>query len=557
MLGLPGAETARLLESEHLNGIERIYVVKEPDHGGEAFINGVAARLKKIDFKAQAFYFNLGAGIKDLSELHMKCGDVDEFPQAVRAAMASAAPLPELAPVKIIGASKSPTSSSQHISSALAVRHELSNHEVFTFSKKDGSIGEGIRTLPITTVSKALFDANGNWPRRVDALLFTDEGGKIRHLEDRDGLFAWIHERMCLAWGSGQDEKGKSLFTKAEFMSHLQSAAQCYAAVEEFPHEPPMENHYCSWRPPENVQATGEYFHRLVSFFDNAETPHNRTLIRAAFMTPCWGGLPGKRPALVVMAPDRGHGKSTLANAIGQLYGGHIELQLTNTAEDKLTSRLLTPAALCQRVVRIDNIKEQFNSGMIEGLITAPIISGHRLYYGAARPHVLTFVLTGNSLRLSRDIAERAFIIRLSKPTYRPEWESEVVNVIAAHRDLILLDILAELKKPATSFTVSVRYAEWAKGVLSRCGGDTDATILLNQERCNDCDEEQDEAGTIMAAIDTLVDQIAVLDTHVFVTTEQVSKAITNALHEGLSAKAVKQRLLDHIEAGAPALSVL
>lgn len=550
VLGLPGAETARLLEAEHLNGIERIYIVQEPDHGGEAFINGVAARLKAINFKGQAFYFNLGAGVKDLSELHMQCGVSEIFRQVVRAGVECAQLLPEPMPIKR-APSKPPVIADGKDTAAPAARRELRNHEVFTFSKKDGSIGEGIRALPITEISKNLLSATGNWPRRIDSLLFVDEGGKIRHLEDRDALFAWIHEKALVSWANGQDDNGNSLITKAEFIAHLQVASQHYAAVEEFPHEPPMENHYYAWRPQVNCVATGEYFNRLVALFDNAESPCDRTLIRAAFMTPCWGGLPGKRPALVIMACDRGHGKSTLANAIGLLFGGHIELQLTHTAEDKLTSRLLTPSALARRVVRIDNIKEEFGSAPIEALITAPIISGHRLYHGeASRPNTLTFVLTGNSLRLSRDIAERAFIIRLIKPTYRPEWESEVMNFISAHRDAILMDILAELKKSAATFTESARYAEWAKGVLAHCGGDTDATILQNKDRCNACDEDQDDASAIMAAIDQHIDKISVTDSHVFVASSHMTSIVSDALHEQLSSKAVRARLMSHLEAG-------
>src|SRR6185295_13308735 len=229
----------------------------------------------------------------------------------------------------------------------------------------------------------------------------------------------------------------------------------------------------------------------------------------------------------------------------------HIELQLTDSAEDKLTSRLLTPSALSRRVVRIDNIKERYNSAFIEGLITAPTISGHRLYYGdASRPNTLTFLLTGNTLRLSRDIAERSFIIRLVKPAYLPEWESKVVNFIAAHGNSILLDILAELKKPSVSFCVSDRYADWAKGVLSRCGGDTDAVLRLNQQRCNDCDEEQDDAATIMSAIDHHIEGIAIADEHVFITATTMTGLVNAALNEQLNSKSVKSRLEAHIQPG-------
>lgn len=452
---------------------------------------------------------------------------------------------------QIAEAQQTPRSSGDTPKPATTAKPLLRNHEVFTYANKNGDLREGIKAIPILQIGKTLLDATSNWPRRVEALLFSDENGTIRYFESRDDLFAWVQERMALFWQVGLDDNTQSLVSRGEFMSHLQAVTDKYVAVEEYPHQPQMEGHYYAWRPPQDYTATGEYLQRLVTHFDNAENESDIWLIKAAIMTPAWGGLPGKRPAFVIMAPDRGCGKSTLANSIGHLYGGHIELQLTDTAEDKLTSRLLTPSSLSKRVVRIDNIKEQYNSAFIEGLITAPTISGHRLYYGdASRPNTLTFLLTGNALRLSRDIAERAFIIRLSKPAYRAGWESEVFNFVALHRQKILADIIAELQKPSEATAADDRYADWVKNVLARSGGEPDAIVELNKERRNACDEDQDEAGAIMAAIDTHIDQIAVLDAHVFVGSGQMTEIVSKALNEYLSARSVKAKLEGHIEAG-------
>jgi hypothetical protein len=322
-----------------------------------------------------------------------------------------------------------------------------------------------------------------------------------------------------------------------------------------------MEGHYYAWRPPPGYEPTGEHLEVLLSFFDNPETEVDRTLIRAAFLTPAWGGLAGKRPAFAILAPDRGCGKSTLASVIGQLYGNPIELSITDTAEDKLVSRLLTPEALTKRVVRIDNIKGSYDSAFIEALITSPVISGHRLYHGeASRPHTLTFVLTGNSLRLSRDIADRAFIIRLARPIYRPEWEDELYTYLIEHRDRILADVVADLRKRAAACFARDRYAEWVKGVLARAGGDADAVVSLNKERRGECDEELEEAGLIMEAIDEHIARIRsarteregrVEDTQfAFITSTEMTEIVRDALKEKLSARVVKRRLEEHIRAG-------
>ncbi len=449
----------------------------------------------------------------------------------------------------------------------------LRNYNVFQGVDSEGNIKEFIRTISITDIGKTLLGHTGDWPRRVEALLFSDEGGTVRYLEARDDLFAWTMQRLPVFWTGGQDVDGQTLVSKAEFMSHLQATTTQYVAVENMPHEPVIAGHYYAWRPPTDYQPTGEYFRRLLDFFDNAESIDDLLLIKAALMTPAWGGLPGKRPAFVIMAPDRGCGKSTLANVIGHLYGGHIELNLTDTAEDKLTSRLLTPGAMTKRVVRIDNIKECYDSAFIEGLITAPTISGHRLYYGDAnRPNTLTFVLTGNALRLSRDIAERSFIIRLSKPAYRADWESEIYNFVEKYRARILVDIIAALKQPFGPISVSDRYADWVKGVLARCGGNTDVVVRMNNERRGACDEDQDEAATIMSAVDVFVAEkhsefLAAIraractgedadtsdvqrDEWTFITATEMTEVVRKALNEPLTAKAVKSRLHGHIEAG-------
>jgi len=219
----------------------------------------------------------------------------------------------------------------------------------------------------------------------------------------------------------------------------------------------------------------------------------------------------------------------------------------------------LTPGALTKRVVRIDNIKSSYNSSLIEGLITSPIISGYRLYHGeASRPNTLTFVLTGNVLRFSRDISERSFIIQLARPVYKAEWEDNLYTYLTDYHDFILADIVAELRKPGAAYSMQDRYAEWIKNVLARSGGDTDAVVGQNQKRRNECDEELEDATVIMEAIDEHVSQFR--NTHaplagddeqvLFITSTSMVEIIREALKEKLNAKAVKCRLEQHVQAG-------
>lgn len=76
-LGLPGANTTVCLEAEHLRGITRLWVVKEPDEGGRAFVLGIARRLKELGWTGEARVLDL-APHKDVSDLHLAVGSARE-----------------------------------------------------------------------------------------------------------------------------------------------------------------------------------------------------------------------------------------------------------------------------------------------------------------------------------------------------------------------------------------------------------------------------------------------------------------------------------------------
>lgn len=92
-LGLPGADTAKLLTTEILTAIDRVDVLQEPDRGGETFIRGIAVQLERLGFTGRAFALRLP--VKDLNELHLTAGD--RFADEVQKARAAAVPLAEAA----------------------------------------------------------------------------------------------------------------------------------------------------------------------------------------------------------------------------------------------------------------------------------------------------------------------------------------------------------------------------------------------------------------------------------------------------------------------------
>jgi hypothetical protein len=89
-LGIPGATLAKILKPEHLAEISRLYICREPDAGGDAFIKGVAQRLREINFGGEAFEFT-AAPYKDPCEAF--CDNPGDFPRSIDGALRAAQPL--------------------------------------------------------------------------------------------------------------------------------------------------------------------------------------------------------------------------------------------------------------------------------------------------------------------------------------------------------------------------------------------------------------------------------------------------------------------------------
>jgi Protein of unknown function (DUF3987) len=89
-LGLPGADTvAKTLALGHLGSRRQLYVVQEPDQGGETFVANVAERARAIGWNGEILVVRLD-GCKDPSELHLK--NPDGFKAAFQAALNRATP---------------------------------------------------------------------------------------------------------------------------------------------------------------------------------------------------------------------------------------------------------------------------------------------------------------------------------------------------------------------------------------------------------------------------------------------------------------------------------
>ncbi len=420
----------------------------------------------------------------------------------------------------------------------------VANHSV-TFVEGDKI--KIAQTLP--EIRSDLLKATGGWPKSALGMLFCLQDGRIEYLRDPDDLFAYMHNVARVEWATGSDKTGEKLITRGEFFADMVKKAERYIAIETSPHEPKLQDVFYHWKAPPDYIPDGRYFEELMSFFNNCETVEDEILLRCAIITPAWGADPGSKPMFCIVAADRGSGKTTACEMIAELYGGLIGLR-EGDKESQITERILSPDAATKRIVVMDNVKQSTSSSIIESLITARDISGRRLYYGeATRKNLLSWYLTANTVQLSRDIAERSFIVRLRKPEPRPRWSEDLFKFTREKRDYILADIVWMLsKEPLPNVPIFDRWQGFSENIVCRMTADAAKIIALNQSRRDSCDAEIEQAQAIMAVVYerfhcTSSGTIEVLN-------KNLLEAINDELGVHWSASQLGQKLKAHTEAG-------
>ncbi len=366
----------------------------------------------------------------------------------------------------------------------------IANSEAVEVEDADGEKKTVNVPLSMSAIIDTINKRMGDWPRRVDNMLFVDDPRHGLDYFDRRttaGLFGWLRRSCKVTWA-----KGGSLVSQAELFAEVERTAQRYEAIELLPHEPPMGGIYYRGQAPK--PGDGSHLRKLLDRF-RPETTIDRDLIQAAMMTAFWGGLPGCRPAFVVTSDDgRGVGKSKVPEVIGYLCGGYIDVSAGEKIEDVKT-RMLTPAARTKRIALLDNVKSlRLSWAELEAMITSPIISGRQLYVGEGqRPNLLTWFITLNGVSMATDMAQRSVIIKVVRGKNEGAWWEETRQFIDQYRQEIIGDIIGALRAEPFPLAEFTRWATWEQHVLQRLPepGDAQKLILDRQGEAN-C--ELDEA---------------------------------------------------------------
>ncbi len=369
----------------------------------------------------------------------------------------------------------------------------IANYEVVEVEGENGEKKTVNVPLTMNDIIDTINERMGDWPRRVDNMLFVDDPRHGLDYFDRRttaGLFGWLRRHCKVTWTTGG-----SMVSQPELFAEMERTARRYIAIELLPHEPPVDGIYYRGEAPK--PGTGSHLRKLLDRF-RPETTIDRDLIQAAFMTPAWGGLPGCRPAFVVTSDDgRGLGKSKVAEAVGYLYGGFFDVSAGEDIQ-QLKTRMLTPAARTKRIALLDNVKTlRLSWAELEALITSPVISGKQHYVGEGqRPNLLTWFITLNGVSMATDMAQRSVIIKVVRGKNDGPWWEQTRQFIDQHRDKIMGDVIGALRAEPYPLAEFTRWATWEQHVLCRLPEPGEAQRLI-LERQGEADCELDEIGII------------------------------------------------------------
>lgn len=88
-IGVPGANATGVLELEHFEGVEHIVLLREPDAGGNQFVQGAKRRIIELKLIARVFELPMPAGCKDPSALYQRdpAGFAEAFSKLLEEAM--------------------------------------------------------------------------------------------------------------------------------------------------------------------------------------------------------------------------------------------------------------------------------------------------------------------------------------------------------------------------------------------------------------------------------------------------------------------------------------
>ncbi len=364
-------------------------------------------------------------------------------------------------------------------------RPTITNHKMDSSKSTDPDTGEEKTTyrytaLAIDAVRAQVQSALNGFPFRwgpageAHPVLFMPDGdGGVRRMQSSKALQTTCMEYATLKFKDKLDSKQTNYAGWDNLFQHFGGSNQVrqYAGIRLKPHAPLIPDLFYAWRPPANYSPDLRWLLEAIDLFYNIRHPWQKAVFAAAIMTPYWGGPPAARPIIVFAADAPGKGKGKASEVVGIPAGGMIEIEADKKGEDQLKERVLSGDGGLKDVIRLDNLKDGLTSPVVESVVTLPEISGKQMYKGeASRPNYFTMLVTANNVKVSPDIARRAFFVQLDDPNISADWEARYRSLLD-HKDELIMDCLSVLGTPAPACDLAgfpETFGIWAREVLAR-----------------------------------------------------------------------------------------
>ncbi len=167
--------------------------------------------------------------------------------------------------------------------------------------------------------------------------------------------------------------------------------------------------------------------------------PSSRSVLLAALLTAAVRSSIKTRPAFAFDAPAAGSGKTLLGSCVSALGGGTGATQPAIEDDDELRKVFTTLLRQGASDIFLDNVIGILDGAAINHLLTAPIYQGRILGQSEtiSVPNNAILLLTGNNLRIHKDLMRRVLVCRLDtgleKP-YTKHYSFCPLGVIKANR---------------------------------------------------------------------------------------------------------------------------
>ncbi len=437
-IGIPGADMAGKLESEHVEGIDRLYVVREPDKGGDIFVPGIASRLRALGWAGQAFEVTLN-GHKDPSDLHI--ANPDGFKAAFEAALGAAAPL-------TLEPRPTPAPAEDELPAVLTPGAHLDDEGEYTEIGNDDFAREVLRAIP----EGVLF-------MRGD-VLGEISGDKFKAIIEARARAVIDHYVRLMFWKSAPKKSPERIYTPAT-RDHAQiviasagKGGNGPATLTGITPSPTMRRDGSIIVRPGYDRATGLYYDpRGVEFPPIPDRPSLENAraalveLAAPFSEFCYvdqniglavvvsailtlnarPAIDGACPLFAIDSTTAGSGKDLLMSAACIIGMGREPKRDTpptgSHAGEEWRKMILTYATDSAPSVALCNIDRPLGAGPFDEALTGPSTSGRHMGFtrSAEAPLTIVWWAVGNNLRFIGDLARRVVPINLDPRVEDPD----------------------------------------------------------------------------------------------------------------------------------------